>query len=401
VTARPGDAGLDNASRGLPDTVGGVDIDLQSLTLTLRGLVLGRPFMRNPTSCAPAPTRVTATSYADEAASAEATFTPTGCDGTPFDPKVAARIGAKGFNAAHGHPPLRTVITQGADEASIRRVEVTLPSGVSADVKRLSRACPEADLNAGTCPEASTIGSAVAATPLLADPLAGPVRFVAPAAGGLPQVDLDLRGALALRLRGTTALSGARLVTTFDGIPDVPLSRFQLDFATDGVLSTAADLCAATGLRLDATLVSAGGARRQVSVTPEVDGCQGSVGWSGRLDALRRGRTGLTLRVDGRGDAVRRLTVALPSALTVRKGVQAGDVDTVPASARVRVRRHEVRLRLAGDAATKVRVRLPRSALAVARSVRRRKAARLRVKATVELARGGAVRRTLTLRLPR
>ena len=68
-----------------------------------------------------------------------------------------------------------------------------------------------------------------AVTPLLPIPLTGPVRLVTPKEGVLPVLKLHLTGLLTIDLTGKTALSKeGRVQNTFEGIPDVPLSRFEL-----------------------------------------------------------------------------------------------------------------------------------------------------------------------------
>ena len=59
--------------------------------------------------------------------------------------------------------------------------------------------------------------------------------------GALPGIALDLG---LIRLKGTVAL-GTRVTTTFDGIPDVPLSKLTLSLSggAKGALSTTKDLC--------------------------------------------------------------------------------------------------------------------------------------------------------------
>ena len=52
---------------------------------------------------------------------------------------------------------------------------------------------------------------------------------------------MDLSGAASLSLVGTVDLSPIR--TTFAGIPDVPLERFELSFDADRTLVARGELC--------------------------------------------------------------------------------------------------------------------------------------------------------------
>jgi hypothetical protein len=79
--------GIDLPLKDIPNTVDGTSIQLDQIKLKLYGTVNGRPFTSNPTSCQPADTRLTIDSYAaGSPVSADASFTPTGCDQLPYNP---------------------------------------------------------------------------------------------------------------------------------------------------------------------------------------------------------------------------------------------------------------------------------------------------------------------------
>jgi hypothetical protein len=244
VALRP-DGGLDSIIKDLPKQalVGGV---LPSAT-TVKGisLTLRSSFITNPTSCAPAPSRVDVTSYVapGTVASGEASFTPTGCDKVPFAPKLSVSIG----NTARGaSPSLSTVITQAPGEAGIRDAVVTLPTGVVPNATTTPTLCTIDQNAAGACPDASVVGSAAVRSPLLADELTGKV-FLVGGNGQLPTLTIDLRGTLHIVLVAKVGFSTTGLVqTTLAGIPDVPVSRFALSFRggpSGGALSNTQALC--------------------------------------------------------------------------------------------------------------------------------------------------------------
>src|SRR3954468_11830603 len=88
------DYGLQTIIKDLPRSQSGLPIDIRALKLTLDGaLPGGGTFMVNPTSCAPATTKVTATSYASSRpVTATGSFTPTDCGGEPFAPGMTIGI---------------------------------------------------------------------------------------------------------------------------------------------------------------------------------------------------------------------------------------------------------------------------------------------------------------------
>jgi hypothetical protein len=97
----------------------------------------------------------------------------------------------------------------------------------------------EAGLRAD-CPARTRIGSATAVSPVLNRPLRGPVYLVQgirihPRTGArirtLPSLLAKLDGEVRINLRGTTDVERLRLVSTFERVPDAPISRFALRIA--------------------------------------------------------------------------------------------------------------------------------------------------------------------------
>ena len=111
-----------------------------------------------------------------------------------------------------------------------------------------------------TCPASSVVGTASARTPILDQPLSGRVYFVKNIRKDLksgreirtlPKLVIPLTGenGLKLTLTGTSNVEDNHLVTTFDNIPDAPVSSFQLNIngGKHGILTVSdADICAAT-----------------------------------------------------------------------------------------------------------------------------------------------------------
>ena len=134
-------------------------------------------------------------------------------------------MGSPGQNSPLGKPPVSTVIEQDADEAGLAQAAVTLPPDLGVDLAQLNEICPLGAFPAGACPPSTVVGSANATSPLLTQRLAGPVVLVQGAV--LPDIGLNLRGPLSLNLRGTLGFEGS---VTFSGLPDIPISHFELSF---------------------------------------------------------------------------------------------------------------------------------------------------------------------------
>jgi hypothetical protein len=182
------------------------------------------------------------------------------------------------------------------------------------NITDLSRACQVAQRQANQCPASSQIGDATAVTPLLTEPLAGPV-FFAFGTGTLPDLELQLKGPLALTLSGTNELTPAGQVTTFNGIPDVPLEKFELAFkgGPTGLLTLARDICVGKAPRLKADFVAHSGAKKSANVAATVDGCAPQIKVT--LGSLKKKRPSLRVRVDAGAKRLRTVKITLPSKL--------------------------------------------------------------------------------------
>ena len=299
IRVRPGDSGLDVTSNNLPQVVGGIPLGLRQIRLNL-----DRPgFMRNATSCAAQQLTATFTSTLSATATTTAPYQATGCDKVPFAPKLSGVAGKPGDSSElskGGHPTVTAVVSQSSGEIATKAVTVTLPKQLGADIPNLNRTCPEGQ----DCGDRNVVGKAVATTPLLPIPLSGDVRLVTPPGGGLPQLRLALRGLLNIDLVGKTSLSkDGRVVNTFEGIPDVPLSRFELTIfgGKTGILVNYRKLRCGERLTGNGDFVGHSGATKSVTGRFEVCGTAKSAASHGaRTTAkatFRKGR--LVVRVHG------------------------------------------------------------------------------------------------------
>jgi hypothetical protein len=242
---RSSDFGLDTVLEDIPRTatVLGLPVDI---TITRIQLSLEGDFMRNPTSCGTKTTTADAVSYSETAASGSKSFESVNCEALPFSPSFTGKVGSPGHTAPFTLPPQTTVISQDEGEAGLIRAQVKLPDDIGGNNPYLSNTCSPANFQAHTCPDASIVGQATAESPLQEQALTGPMALVENE-GGLPLLGLDLQGALALQLFGDLVLfpNGDKIDTlvVFDGLPDIPISRFELTLVEDKLNIVGRDLC--------------------------------------------------------------------------------------------------------------------------------------------------------------
>jgi hypothetical protein len=236
---------------------------LQGIPLQVRDVrvAVDRPgFMLNPTSCAEKRVRGALVSVSGRVVGAGERFQAAECRRLPFDPRLRLIVGARGRTRRGMSTPLTAILTQRPGEANIRRVSVTLPSILNARLEVVADACTPAQFEAGDC-ERARVGSAVAVTPLLREPLRGGVYLVRARPSGLPDLVVALRGQVAFDLVGKVSVPGGRLLrATFGAVPDVAVRRFVLRLTAGrrGVVGAAESLCGEHARRAEGMVVIRG-----------------------------------------------------------------------------------------------------------------------------------------------
>jgi hypothetical protein len=311
-------------------------IDINSVSLTLKGMAGSPPkgFIRLPTSCKTHTVGFDASAHDGQVApTGTATFSTTNCGALPFTPELSARI--KRTGPVNEPVELSTTIAQTIDEAGLLRAQVVLPAGLGGNNPVLANKCPVASFQAGTCPAASIVGTASATSPLQSQGLSGPVALLEPAAPGLPDLGIDLRGPLALKLKGTLGFTPeGRNIVVFDNLPDIPISAFTLTFAggPNGLVLPSRDVCAPPPLVFDANFLSHSTATLATTATATVD-CSGAGGGGGggrggnkkprakiKLGRLGSDQPTMKLKVKAGSEKLRQAKLKLPRQLGFAAG---------------------------------------------------------------------------------
>jgi hypothetical protein len=226
------------SSDPLPTILRGIPLDLKSISV-----VADRPnFTLNPTNCEPKSIGGAAISAAGLAASLSDRFQVGGCRGLDFQPSLQTRL--FGGTKRSRNPRFRAVLTPGAGEANIARAVVTLPHSEFLDQSHIRTVCTRVQFAAGQCPAGSVYGYARAFTPLLDQPLEGPV-YLRSSSNKLPDLVVALRGQVNLNLVGRIDSARGGIRTTFEHVPDAPVSKFVLTMwgGKRGLLVNSRDIC--------------------------------------------------------------------------------------------------------------------------------------------------------------
>lgn len=261
----------------LPTILEGIPLKIRSVNLTLDRA----GFTFNATNCTPQQVGVSLASTAGANVTRSVRYQPSGCGDLPLNPRMSLDFKGKSELSKGKHPGLVAQLSQTPGQSGLKQVEVKLPSAVALAADNAQGLCTPAQAAARACPEASIVGKASVRTPALHEPLAGPVYFVEgtrQTASGktvktLPNLWLKLEGEgvpLDLWAKSQVDSSGPvqRLTTTFDGVPDAPISDFRLELAggKHGILAATQAICTAdrkTQTRFDGQ----NGARRTGAVT--------------------------------------------------------------------------------------------------------------------------------------
>jgi hypothetical protein len=229
----------------LPQILEGVPVSYRTIHVS----VDRKDFTLNPTSCAPK--KITATLTATNGASAEPSddYQATNCSKLAYKPKL--KLSFKGSTKRTGNPAISAVLTQKPHQANTKAATVLLPAGEFIDNAHINNPCTRVQFNEGSCPKSSILGHVSATSPLLSQPLKGPVYFRSN--GGereLPDIVADLRGQIHFTLVGyidsvKTGPETSRVRTRFLHVPDAPVTRFKVSFfgGKKGLIENSVDLC--------------------------------------------------------------------------------------------------------------------------------------------------------------
>jgi hypothetical protein len=235
-------AELTAKSDPVPTILKGIPLKIRSVAIDV-----DRPgFILNPTNCTP----MTATSSLGGSSGATANpstrFQVAGCKSLKFGPKL--KIALKGKTRRAGNPALTATLTQEPGQADIGFVSVALPHSEFLEQGHIRTVCTRVQFSAEQCPAAAIYGHAEATTPLLDQPLSGPV-YLRSSSHRLPDLVAVLKGPpsqpIEIDLDGRIDSLNGGIRTTFETVPDAPVSKFVLKMqgGKKGLLVNSTNIC--------------------------------------------------------------------------------------------------------------------------------------------------------------
>jgi hypothetical protein len=280
-------------SDDIPSILEGVPLQVRSVNVKI-----DKPgFMVNPTNCMPKTLSGVINAIEGASAARSTRYQVGNCASLPFKPRMALKIGSRGRTRPGITVPFQTVVNMTPGQSNIRSVRVNLPRNINARLPVINRnACPLPDYEAGKCPVSLAVGNAVATTPLLKDPLRGLAYFVRNPARRIPDLVVALKGQVAVDLTGKVSIPrDLTLATTFDTVPDVPITRFTLNLVAgrSGPIGTIGNLCSARvrrGMSAKLDFRGQNGKRISRSQKMSIAGCTRTIRARARRGRARGGR---------------------------------------------------------------------------------------------------------------
>ncbi|HXR59899.1 MAG TPA: hypothetical protein VN732_01080 [Solirubrobacterales bacterium] len=213
-------------------------------------------FILNPTSCERMTVAASVvgsglnfgSSADDQSVDVAAPFQAADCTRLGFKPKL--KLTLSGGTRRSDTPRLRAVLRTRKGDANIGRAQVTLPRSEFLEQAHIRTVCTRVQFKAGRgngakCPKGSIYGRAKAISPLLDEPLKGPV-FLRSSDNELPDLVAALHSSrVDINLVGRIDSLNGRIRNTFEGVPDAPVTKFVLEMqgGRKGLIVNSTDIC--------------------------------------------------------------------------------------------------------------------------------------------------------------
>jgi hypothetical protein len=249
------------ASDPIPHILKGIPLKVRDIRV-----YVDRPdFILNPTSCDPSSARVTlfggfldVFSAADDVPVDLSTrYQAANCLNLPFKPKLSLKL--KGGTKRGDHPALRAELNARPGDANIGSAVVTLPRSAFLDQAHIRTICTRVQFAAKNCPKGAEYGYARAWTPLLDEPVEGPV-YLRSSNHKLPDLVVALHGLVDVNVSSRIDSKHGGIRNSFETIPDAPVTKFVLSLqgGKKGLVVNSRSLCAAPS-RADALFTGQNG----------------------------------------------------------------------------------------------------------------------------------------------
>jgi hypothetical protein len=239
-----------SASDPIPHILAGIPLKVRDIRVSV-----DRPdFTLNPTSCEPFAFAASLWgggadpfSVADDSpVSLADRFQAADCASLGFRPRVGLKL--TGATKRGGHPGLIGTYRPRAGDANLAGLTVRLPRSAFLEQAHIRTICTRVQFAADNCPKGAVYGTAVAHTPLLEEPLTGPV-YLRSSDNKLPDMVASLHGLIDVEAVARIDSVRGGIRATFTGVPDAPITKVvvRMQGQKKGLIVNSTNLCAAKG----------------------------------------------------------------------------------------------------------------------------------------------------------
>jgi hypothetical protein len=226
----------------LPQRIEGIPILYRTIQIEL-----DRPdFVLNPTSCGLKRTTARIVSTQGAVANPVSPFRASNCADLGFKPNL--KISLLGGTRRASFPKLTARLRMPSGGANIAGSSVILPHSELIENAHFNTICTRVQFASNECPAGSIYGFATVKTPLIDGALKGPV-YLRSSNHTLPDLVVALKGPPSLPIEVDVAARvdsvKGRLRTTFESVPDAPVSEFTLHMkgGAKGLVVNSENLC--------------------------------------------------------------------------------------------------------------------------------------------------------------
>jgi hypothetical protein len=207
-----------------------------------------KDFILNPTSCERMKAAASVLGSGNTTADVSSPFQAADCARLGFKPKLSLSL--KGGTRRGAHPRLKAVLKARKGDANIGAAVVKLPHSEFLEQGHIRTICTRVQFAAGDgngsrCPKGSVYGRARAISPLLDEPLVGPV-YLRSSNHALPDLVAALHSKkVDINLDGRIDAVNGGIRNSFEAVPDAPVTKFVLEMqgGRKGLLVNSTNIC--------------------------------------------------------------------------------------------------------------------------------------------------------------
>ncbi|HET6570634.1 MAG TPA: hypothetical protein VFG58_04000 [Solirubrobacterales bacterium] len=247
LNPRTAEVEVDGASSDpIPHILKGIPLKVRDL----RVYVDRQHFILNPTSCDP--TTAKATLFGaylnvfdpsdDVPVDLSTRYQAANCLNLGFEPHLGLHL--KGGTRRGSYPGLKAVYSPKPGEANVKGLVVRLPRSAFLEQGHIRTICTRVQYAAQNCPKAARYGYIKAWTPLLEEPLQGPV-WLRSSDHKLPDMVFDLRGLVNVEVATRIDSFKGGIRATVEDAPDAPISRviLRMQGGKKGLIVNSRNIC--------------------------------------------------------------------------------------------------------------------------------------------------------------